>query len=312
MRIALVITPLSDENLRLAKQIGVSDVVGRYPGLDYMELVTLRSRIADAGLRLSVIEGYLPIDKIKFGTAGRDEEIEQVQTLVRNMGAAGVEILCYNFMSGGDWSRTSFTTPTRGGARVSSYDPELMAKAPLTEAGTTTDEKMWENLEYFLKRVVPVAEEAGVKLAMHPDDPPIPTFRGMARIMRSVEAFERLVETVPSPANGICFCQGCFAEIDVDVPATIRRLAKHIHFVHFRDVRGCVPKFVETFHDDGKTDMFAAMRTYKEIGFAGPMRPDHVPLLEGEPVENPGYTMPGRLWAVGYMKGLIDAVNSLG
>ena len=96
-----------------------------------------------------------------------------------------------------------------------------------------------------------------------------------------------------------------------DLPGLIRHFGERIFFVHFRDVRGTAERFVETFHDDGKTDMVQAMRTYREIGFDGPVRPDHVPLLEGEPAENPGYTMPGRLWAVGYMRGLIDALNAL-
>jgi mannonate dehydratase len=188
-----------------------------------------------------------------------------------------------------------------------------MKDAPLTYAGVVTDEQMWDNFEYFLKRVVPVAEEAKVKLALHPDDPPISPIRGLARIMRSVEAFKRVIDMVPSDYNGITFCQGCFAEMGgVDIPATIRYFGERgkIFFVHFRDVRGSVPVFEETFHDEGDTDMAAAMRAYLHIGFDGPMRPDHVPTLEGEPNDAPGYMLLGRLYAVGYMKGLLDAINS--
>ena len=125
--------------------------------------------------------------------------------------------------------------------------------------------------------------------------------------MNSVESFERLVELVPSPSNKICFCQGTFAEMGVDVPATIRRLGKHIRYVHFRDVRGTADSFAETFHDNGPTDMVAAMRAYREIGFDGPIRPDHVPQLAGEDDGEPGYTIKGRLFAFGYMRGLMQA-----
>jgi mannonate dehydratase len=275
-----------------------------------MDLIHLRTRIEDAGLRLSVIEGGVPLDQITIGGPGRDAQIEQFKKLIRNIGAAEIPVVCYNFMpQKAGVLRTSYTIHERGGALVTGFDADLMKKAPLTEDGITTDEQMWENLAYFLKRIIPVAEEAGVKLAMHPDDPPMSPLCGLARIMRNVENFDRLIALVPSPCNGITFCQGCFAEMGVDIPATIRHFARHIHFVHFRDVRGTIPKFHETFHDNGKTDMLEAMRTYKEIGYAGVMRPDHVPLLEGEVGPATGYTMMGRLFAVGYMKGLMEAVG---
>ncbi|MEZ6064008.1 MAG: mannonate dehydratase, partial [Planctomycetaceae bacterium] len=165
--------------------------------------------------------------------------------------------------------------------------------------------QLWEHLEHFLRELVPVAEAAGVTLVMHPDDPPLPEFCGMARIMNSVENFERLVSLVPSSRNAICFCQGAFATMGVDIPAAIRRLGRHIQCVHFRDVRGNAESFVETFHDNGPTDMAAAVRALREIGFDGPIRPDHVPQLEGEDSGEPGYTMLGRLFAFGYIRGLL-------
>jgi D-mannonate dehydratase len=135
---------------------------------------------------------------------------------------------------------------------------------------------------YFLERVIPEAERQGIALAMHLDDPPLDEFMGRAWIINSVEGFERLVEIVPGRGNGICFCQGTFAQIGVDIPATILRLGPHIRYVHCRDVRGQRDCFVETFRDNGPTDMVAAIRAYKEIGFAGSIRPDHVPQLEGK------------------------------
>ena len=185
------------------------------------------------------------------------------------MGAAGVPTLCYNFMvwrPGIGVVRTSYTTRERGGSWVSSFDADLLAEAPDIPGATIEAERVWDNLEYFLKAVVPVAEDVGVKLAMHPDDPPM-SLRGQARIMSTPDAFDRLVNLVKSPCNGITFCQGCFSEMGADIPATIRRFADNIHFVHFRDVRGQVPKFSESWHDNGKTDMLAAMTAYAESDF---------------------------------------------
>ena len=136
-----------------------------------------------------------------------------------------------------------------------------------------TPAKLWENLERLLNELLPVAEQCGVTLAMHPDDPPLPELLGKPRIMHNVEGFERMMKLAPSPANAICFCQGTFATMNVDIPATIRRLGPHIKYVHFRDVRGTPQAFAETFHDNGPTDMAAAMRAYRDIGFDGPMRP---------------------------------------
>ena len=209
-----------------------------------------------------------------------------------------------------NWTRTSTTTPTRGGAFVTSYDHAMMRHAPPTEAGEVGDDQLWESLAYVMERIVPVAEEAGVKLALHPDDPPISPIRGVARILRSPEAMRRAIDLVPSPYNGVTFCQGTFATMGADIPAEIHAFGERgaIHFVHFRDVRGTAERFVETFHDDGQTDMAEAMRTYHAIGFAGPMRPDHVPTMAGEENLTPGYDVLGRLFAVGYIKGLAEAV----
>jgi mannonate dehydratase len=142
---------------------------------------------------------------------------------------------------------------------------------------------------------------------MHPDDPPLPEMLGKPRIMNSVESFDRLMRLAPSKVNAICFCQGTFATMGVDIPQTIRRFGSHIQYVHFRDVRGNPQSFVETFHDNGPTDMAAAMRAYREIGFNGPIRPDHVPQLVDEDEGEPGYTMLGRLFAYGYIRGLMHA-----
>jgi mannonate dehydratase len=317
MRIASVLTPLSDYHLQLAAQVGVTDIVVRYPGPDPAVLLAQCEQVRRFGLRVSVVEGYLPMENLILGNDRREAEVEEMRRLFRNMAAAGVSICSYHFMAGTDWVRTRVDAPERGGALTTAFD-----LAEVERAVTLTDEAkpletvpiaadaLWENLEYFLRAVLPTAEECGVTLVMHPDDPPLVEFLGRARIMNCVENFERLVQLVPSPSNAICFCQGTFAEMGVDIPAAIRRLGSYIRYVHFRDVRGTREQFVETFHDNGPTDMAAAMRAYREIGFDGPMRPDHVPQLAGEEDGPPGYTMLGRLFAFGYMRGLMHGTEA--
>lgn len=316
MRLATVLTPMSDENLILAAQCGVEDVVTRYPGPKLEDLLTVKKRIESFGLNLPVIEGYLPIEQIKIG---RDDgtELEELKTLIRHMGEAEIPVLCYNFMAGTDWVRTQLALPERAGAKVTGFNLDEVQSAqllthdasgpmPKPSEGTITEPELWHNLERLLIELVPVAEKAGVLLAMHPDDPPLPELLGNARIMNSVENFERLVNLVPSRANGVCFCQGTFAAMGADIPDAIRRLGSRIHYVHFRDVRGTPENFVETFHDNGPTDMVAAVQAYREVGFSGPIRPDHVPQLVGEDDGEPGYTMLGRLYAYGYLRALIQ------
>lgn len=263
------------------------------------------------GLTLRVIEGPPALsEKTKLGLAGRDEEIEQFISLMKNLRKAGIDTICYNWMPVISWARTSLARESRGGALVSAFDIDDIKEQSLTEFGAFTKETMWKNLEYFLKAVVPEAEKAEIKLALHPDDPPVDAIRGIPRIMTSANAFKRLIDIVPSVSNGITFCQGTFATMGENIPETIRYFGKKgkIHFVHFRDVRGDRNHFEETFHDDGKTDMYQAMKAYYELGFKGPMRPDHVPTMAGDSNEHPGYSNIGALFAIGYMRGLIEAI----
>ncbi len=318
MDLSLMLPPYPNHRWVLATQIGVTHAVSTLPEpegndqpWDYMPLLHMKTRFADAGLLLTVIEATPPLDRAKLGLPGAEREIETVQTLVRNMGALDIPVLCWNWMAGFGWLRTSTTIRGRGGALVTGYDHDLMRRAPLTGAGTVSDDRLWETLHRFLEAIVPVAAESGVKLALHPDDPPISPIRGVARILRSPQAMERAVGLVPSPSNGITYCQGTFTEMQADHAAVIPRFGRDkIHFVHFRDIRGTAGRFVETFHDEGQTDMAATMRIYRQIGFDGPIRPDHVPTMEGESNEQPGYAMLGRLFAIGYMKGLLDAIDA--
>lgn len=316
MRLASVLTPMSHENLRLAAQCGVTDIVTRYCGSRRTELLPVQQRVAAYGMQLSIVEGYLPIEHIKMGRDEDGRELAALRTLVQTMGELEIPLLCYNFMAGTDWVRTRLNVPARGGALVTEFqlaDAEramsLSQTSATISAETIEADALWRNLERLLSELVPLAEKYGVTLAMHPDDPPLDRFCGKARIMNSVENFERLMQLIPSPRNAICFCQGTFAEMGVDIPVAIRRLGQHIQYVHCRDIRGTRESFAETFHDDGQTDMAAAMRAYRDIGFSGPMRPDHVPQLEGEEQGEPGYTMLGRLFAFGYMRGLMQATE---
>lgn len=320
MKIALVLPDLTESHLRLARQIGVQGVVAGLPArgddpLDgFREILTLRQRIEDAGLSLMVIESMAIPDRVKLGLPGRDEDIARWQCGLRNLGAAGVPTVCYNWMAVFGWLRTSLTTRVRGDAMATSYDHALMERAPLTEHGQVPEEQLWSSLRYFLEAVVPVAEEAGVQLAIHPDDPPLSPIRGIGRILTSPDAMQQVIDLVPSPMNGITFCQGCYAEMGADLPAEIARFAgqNKLFFAHFRNLRGDAHHFTEMFHDDGDCDMYAAMRAYMACGFDGPMRPDHVPTLEGDDNSRAGYSLWGRLFAVGYMRGLIEAIEKQG
>jgi len=310
MRIAMVLTPLNRPNLTLATQIGVTDVVARCPGIDLQALMDTRDQIEEFPLKMTVIEGYLPIKDIIEAGPDRPRQLDEMSQLIENMGRVGATLLCYSFMQTMDLTRTSWSSTVRGGAVVNSFDAADLAGQPPLEGAIDDPEQKWDNLAWFLERILPVCESAGVKLAMHPDDPPLSPLLGEARIMSCIEDFERLISLSDSPSNGICFCCGCFSEMGVDVPETIKRLGSHISYAHFRDVEGCVPKFNETFHDIGQSDMFSVMSAFHDIGFESVMRPDHVPVLEGEQSEGTGYTMMGRLFAVGYMRGLMHAVGA--
>jgi mannonate dehydratase len=305
---------------KLSKQAGVDWAVGGLPfnepfngtdaPWDYLPLVRMKQRYESGGFNLAVIEARPPLNKAKRGLPGRDEEIATVCTLIENMGRLGIPVWCYEWMTDFNWMRTNTNTASRGGSVVTSFDNALMKDAPPTENGPLSEEKLWETLEYFLRKVIPVAEKWNVKLAMHPDDPPLSPIRGVGRIMRSVENYQRLLDLVPSPMNGITLCQGNFTLMTDDLPGVIRKFGNQdkIFFVHFRDVRGTPEKFEEAWHDAGKTDMLACMKAYRDINFEGVLRPDHVPTVEGDSNENAGYSSFGRLYAIGYIRGLRQAV----
>ena len=318
VEIALILPPTPDDRWHLAAQMGVTDAVVHPLEIGdgqsrwtYDQLRGMRNWFREVGIDLSVIEGSVPIsDRVRLGREGRDEDIAEFKRFLRDCGEVGIPTVCYDWMAGVRWARTEAHIESRGGSYVTGFDEELMRGGPEIDATDVTREQLWEALEYFLTEVTPVAEEAGVKLGLHPDDPPRESLRGIPRIINSPEAYDRVLDIYDSPHNGVTFCQGNFAAMGVDVPETIRHFGDRINFVHFRDVEGDADRFVETWHDDGPTDMLAAMRAYEEVVDDGVVaRPDHVPTMAGEDNSNPGYHMQGRLFAVGYMKGLKEQVK---
>lgn len=316
LEIAEFINPTPSPLWKLAKQAGIDLAVGGLPTdelrhgeapWDYAPLLRMKERYEAGGFELAVIEARPPLNKAKRGLPGRDEEIATVCTLLESMGRLGIPVWCYEWMTDFNWVRTNMSTPSRGGSVVTSFD---LSDVPenLTSQPPISEEELWVNLEYFLRKVLPVAEKANVKLSMHPDDPPLSPIRGVGRIMRSIENYQRLLDVVPSPMNTITLCQGNFTLMTDDLPAAIRRFGNKISFVHFRDVKGTPTRFEETWHDAGKTDMLACMRAYRDIGFDGVLRPDHVPTVEGDSNEHAGYSSFGRLYAIGYIRGLRQAV----
>ncbi|WP_435361715.1 mannonate dehydratase [Haloarchaeobius sp. DFWS5] len=322
MKTALALPAKRDQRWDLAAQAGVDQAVvhphmsdvdngrrGDTPW-SYDDLQRLQNAYEQTGLRLGVIEGGTPLtDTTRLGLDGRDEELDRFCEFVRTMGALDIPVLCYSWMTHFWWLRTTDTYPTRGDAWTTAYDHDQMQRGPRPDIPDVTEADLWDSLEYFLDRVVPVAEDAGVRLSMHPDDPPLSPIRGVPRIMTSVDAYDRLLDLYPSEANSVNFCQGNFAAMGEDVPAAIRHFGDDISFVHFRDVEGTTEQFVEVWQDDGPTDMHACVEAYRDIGFDGPARPDHVPTMAGEKQDTAGYETKGRLFAIGYMTGLIESVG---
>lgn len=317
--------------IELAKQM---DALGAIAGIDrrmysgmtdvnpwdYKAIKAVREGWEKVGLNYNVVEGPPTLgEKTKLGLEGRDEEIANFITFMKNLKRSGVDVICYNWMPVVSWARTQMDRPGRGGALMTAFDYDQIKDKPLTKYGDVSHEAMWKNLEYFLKAVVPEAEKIEMKLALHPDDPQVLKIQGIPRIMNTVDNFDRMLKIMPSDFNGVTMCQGNFALMGADIPSLVRRWGKagKIHFVHFRNVQdlsGVLPstKFTETFHDEGQIDMYAAMKAYYDIGFKGPIRPDHVPTMAGEENTRPGYMTLGNLFAIGYIRGLAESVTKEG
>ena len=278
---------------------------------DYMILREIKQEMNDYGMEWDVLEGVNFIDGVKLGLESRDEEIAHFCTLLENMGKLGIKTVCYNWMPVWGWYRSRLNIDVGGGATVTGFNLDDVKDAPGCGITISKDE-LWANLKYFLEKVVPVAEKNKVKLAVHPDDPPVDCIAGVERILTSSDAMWEVTQLVQSEYNGITLCQGTFATMGENIPAAIRRFgnAGLLHFAHFRDIQGTATNFHETFHHAGKTDMYEAMKCYYEVGFDGVCRPDHVPTMYGDATPDmPAYAVNANLVPTGYMLGLIEAVE---
>ncbi len=306
----LTLDDLTDDTLGTLKAIGVDYVAIMHPpppraGEDRTELWKDACRKVEAhGMKLHNV-GLRPERTIIHGRDGRDEGIEGWCTMIRNLGAAGIPTLGYNFRGIGNFR----TEPTigRGGARYSTFDHDEFRANPQDHPQLRiSEERLRRNLATFVERIVPAAEESGVLLTAHPDDPPIAEpLGGAARVLSTLDDFESLFGLAPSEANAMLFCQGCVAEMGEEIPAAIRRIGRlgKIGTVHFRNIRGGLGNFQEVFVDEGDMDMYLAMRTYREIGFDGPFMLDHTP---GIASASAGWA--GTAYAIGYIRAMIQAV----
>jgi mannonate dehydratase len=241
----------------------------------------------------------------------RDRAIASICEMIRNAGAAGIPLVKYNLTFLG--VVRSGRVPGRGNASYSTfvYD-QARPETALTEAGPINAEIYWDRITYFLKRVVPVAEEAKVRIALHPQDPGLPKgtgYQGVDAVLSSVDGLKRFIETVPSAYHGLNFCQGTISEMllnpDQEIHEVIRYFGtrKKIFNVHFRNIKGGFLNFQETFPDNGDVNMPRALKTYREIGFDGMIMPDHVPVIEGDPESQKAYA-----FCFGYIQALLQVL----
>jgi mannonate dehydratase len=308
-----------DRKWELVRQMGVKyaiaklapELTGKLPPWDFESLKTSKQSFSDHGFELIGLEGdQMDMMRIKLGLPGRDEDIEKYRQMLVNMGRLDINLLCYNFMATG-WFRTSNEIEERGGALVTGFSSEEARKLPMTPYGEIPAGKIWENYRYFIDAVMPVAEEAGIKMGLHPDDPPVPVLQGIGRILINADAIRKALSISKSPSHGLTFCQGTYVTMGEDIPALIEEFGEQgkIHFVHLRDVRGAPENFRETFHDNGPTNMPQMLDLYRKVGFDGPIRSDHVPTMAGEKNSHAGYEMNGNLFGIGYIRGIIDTLG---
>ncbi len=286
------------------------ELTGQKAISDFESFKQSKEIFEENGFELIGLEGdQMDMTRIKLGLEGREKDTEDYCKMLENMGRLGVKLLCYNFMFTG-WYRTNKDLPERGGAIVSGFSYEEALQEPDNKYAPVSEHQIWENYHWFIEKTIPVAAANNVKMALHPDDPPISPVNGIGRILTSSMAIRKALSFSDSPSHGLTFCQGTYTTMNEDVLSLINEFgsAKKIFFVHIRDVRGTAENFRETFHDNGPTDMYRMMKAYKEVGFDGPLRSDHVPTMAGEDNKHPGYEMKGNLFGIGYIKGLLDAL----
>ncbi|MBN9657705.1 MAG: mannonate dehydratase [Acidobacteria bacterium] len=343
---------LTADNFRFAKQAGATHIVAhwvdyfshgpRIPETDsdtcwgvsdnrgklwtYEELAALKQAVHAEGLELAAIENFDPSHwyDILLDGPKKQQQLEDIKTIIRNMGKAGIPVMGYNFSIAGVWGHVEGPYARGGAPSVGFLGPDGPAERPIPNGqvwnmiydpeagpgtvGTVTTEQLWGRLEDFLKAVVPVAEEAGVRLAAHPDDPPMPSIRGTARLVNQPQLYQKLLDIVPSYNNALEFCQGTIAEMtEGDLYEAIEQYSSQgkIAYVHMRNVRGKVPKYHEVFIDEGDVDIARCLRIYKKNGYDGVIIADHTPQMN---CAAPWHA--GMAFAMGYIKGVMRMVEA--
>lgn len=243
-------------------------------------------------------------DHIKLGDEKRDWAIENVIKMFPQMQKHGIKMICFNFMAHYGWTRTTSDIIERNG-KVTGFDVNDFSG----DETEISEEALWDNYRYFLEKVLPYAEKYDVKLALHPDDPPQKKLGKVSRIFISLENINKAVRMFDSDNLGVTFCQASYFTMGENLNNAVETLKDKIFFIHFRNVVGNKDRFHETFHDNGAINMAEMMELYVEKGIDVPIRVDHVPTMEWEKSRNAGYDAVGRLFAIGYMKGLIEATE---
>lgn len=318
MKVGCQSFPLTDENLRYYQRCGVFNLVGSYPtrpgssGYWVVEdLIEFRKHVETFGLSLDMLQVPYPKFTMLGKSPERDEEISNIRHMIRVASRAGIPALKYNLHI--LWPLRTESTPGRGGSLYSTWVLEKgKTESSRPDAGRVTADQMWERITYFLERVIPVAERYKVRMACHPHDTPTPPgFQGIDEVLGTVEGLQRFVLTCESDYHGLNFCQGTVAEMldnpGRDIYEVIRWFAsrRKIFLVHFRNIKGGRDNFQEVYPDEGDVDMARAMRVYRDCGYEHMIIPDHIPSSPEDPQTRQGYA-----FAYGYIKALIQAVNS--
>ena len=308
----------SPEYLLFAQQLGIKDVLlntARLPSVNgtwtLRDLVKLRLSVEQHGLKLSALENVPTdfYDHIMLGGPERDRQIENMITTIRNMARAGIPRFGYHWMPSHVWRTHNVTLA--GGASATAFDYEAAKKLPFTHGREYTEEEMWKNFEDWLRVIIPIAEEEGICLGVHPCDPPVEILGGIPQLFRSFDAYKRLIETVDSPANMIEFCQGTFSEMEDAKDDGIYEMIeyfvsrKKILYVHFRNVSSTVPKFHEEFINTGHVNMRRAVEIYAKHAYDSFFIDDHVPNAPGDTA----WGHRARAFASGYIQALIEGKN---
>ena len=322
----------TQENFRFAKQAGATHIVAHmlgWPGdqvdplWNYDELLNLRKAINAEGLELAALENFDPIlwyDIILDGPR-KIEQMENLKRIIRDLGRVGIPVMGYNFSVANVWGHTRGPWARGGAETVAFLNPEQPPipngeiwntvydkNAPTGTVGPITSEQHWARYKWFLDEIIPVAEEAGVRMASHPDDPPLATLRGTARMVYQPHLYQKLLDLHPSPSHACEFCLGTIAEMTEDDPYwAIDKYSKqgNIAYIHFRNVRGKVPSYYEVFIDEGDVDMFKILRILKRNNYEGVLIPDHTPAMS---CAAPWHA--GMAFALGYMKAAITLIEA--